>query len=80
MQSRHQTVSHHARAASAARFHGFLIERGDGVYHLGGTRPACLMALARTMVEGGWLVKHGPRYEPTARGLQAVEVSLSVTA
>jgi hypothetical protein len=53
-----------------ARVYGFLIERGDGVY---GSRPTCSTALASKMVEGGWLVKHGFRYEPTERGLQAVE-------
>lgn len=24
-----------------ARVYGFLVERGDGVYHPGGTQPAC---------------------------------------
>ena len=43
-----------------ARVYGFLIERGDGVYHLGGSRPACSTALAMKMVEGGWLVKLVP--------------------
>ena len=56
-----------------ARFYGFLIERFDGVYHLGGSRPACSKALARMMVEGGWLVKYGSRYEPTEQGLRAAE-------
>jgi hypothetical protein len=59
-----------------ARYYGFLIERGDQLYRLGGARPACSAALARMMVEGGWLVKHGPRYEPTERGLQAVETTV----
>ena len=62
------------RPLQKARIHRFLIERFDGVYHLGGTQPACSTAFARMMVEGGWLEKHGPRYEPTERGLQAVEV------
>lgn len=56
-----------------ARVYGFLIERGDGVYHLGGSRPACSTALAMKMVEGGWLVKLGFRYEPTEQGLRAAE-------
>ena len=56
-----------------ARVYGFLIERSDGVYHLGGSRPACSMALARKMVEGDWLVKIGFRYEPTEQGLRAAE-------
>jgi hypothetical protein len=45
----------------------------DGLYHLGGNQPVCSMALARKMVEGGWLEQHGQRYEPTAQGLRAVE-------
>lgn len=56
-----------------ARRHGFLVERAGGVYHLGASQPACSMALASKMVEGGWLVKHGFRYEPTERGLRAAE-------
>jgi hypothetical protein len=56
-----------------ARVYGFLVERADGVYRLGGSRPACSTALAQKMVEGGWLVKHGFRYEPTELGLRAIE-------
>ncbi len=56
-----------------ARVHGFLIERRDGLYYFGGSQPVCSMALAQRMVEGGWLVKYGQRYEPTERGLRAAE-------
>ena len=56
-----------------ARVYGFLVERSDGVYHPGGNQPACSTGMARKMVEGGWLVKHGQRYEPTERGLRAAE-------
>jgi hypothetical protein len=56
-----------------ARVYGFLVQRGGGVYHPGGSQPACSTGLAQQMVEGGWLVKHGERYEPTEQGLQAAE-------
>ncbi|MCK1734380.1 hypothetical protein IVA79_10555 [Bradyrhizobium sp. 138] len=56
-----------------ARVYGFLVERRDGVYHPGGSHPACSLGLAQKMVEGGWLVKHGQRYEPTEQGLKAAE-------
>lgn len=56
-----------------ARIYGFLVERGGRVYHPGGCQPICWTTSARKMVEGGWLVKHGERYEPTERGLRAAE-------
>lgn len=56
-----------------ARVCGFLVQRGNGFYHPGGNQPACTTGLARKMVEGGWLVKHGERYEPTEEGLRAAE-------
>jgi hypothetical protein len=56
-----------------ARGYGFLVERRDGLYHPGGSLPACSTELGRKMVEGGWLVKHGERYEPTEQGLRAAE-------
>lgn len=56
-----------------ARVYGFLVERRDGLYHPGGSQPSCSMELARKMVEGGWLVKHGQQYEPTEQGLKAIE-------
>ena len=56
-----------------ARVYGFLVQRGGGVYHPGGSQPACSTGLAQKMVEGGWLVKHGERYEPTEQGLRAAE-------
>jgi len=56
-----------------ARVYGFLVERRDGLYHPGGSQPSCSTELARKMVEGGWLVKHGQRYEPTEQGLKAAE-------
>jgi hypothetical protein len=31
------------------------------------------VAWPQKMVEGGWLVKHGQRYEPTEQGLKAAE-------
>lgn len=55
-----------------ARRYGFLIERAGAVYRFGADEPACSKALAEMMVQGGWLVKYGYRYEPTVRGLQAV--------
>ncbi|MGY4513359.1 hypothetical protein [Bradyrhizobium sp. USDA 3650] len=55
------------------RVYGYLIQRADGLYHPGGSQPVCSMALARKMVEGGWLEQHGQPCEPTARGLRAVE-------
>ncbi|MCK1575835.1 hypothetical protein [Bradyrhizobium sp. 174] len=56
-----------------ARVYGFLIQRRDSLYHPGGSQPACTMALARKMVEGGWLKQYGHRYEPTEQGLRVVE-------
>jgi hypothetical protein len=56
-----------------ARTYGYLFQRGDSLYHLGGSQPVCSMALARKMVEGGWLEQHGQRYEPTVQGLRGVE-------
>jgi hypothetical protein len=56
-----------------ALVYGFLVERWDGVYHPGGGQPVCSTGMARKMVEGGWLVKHGQRYEPTQQGLRAAE-------
>lgn len=56
-----------------ARVYGFLVQRGGGVHYPGGSQPACSTELARRMVEGGWLVKHGERYEPTEQGLRAAE-------
>jgi hypothetical protein len=56
-----------------ARVYGFLVERSGGVYDPGGSQPTCSITLARRMVEGGWLVKHGERYEPTEQGLRAAE-------
>jgi hypothetical protein len=63
------------KALRLARVHGFLVEREDGLHHPGGNQPACSMGLARKMVEGGWLVKHGWRYELTEPGLKAAECS-----
>ena len=56
-----------------ARVYGFLIERADGYITLAGSKPTCSTALATKMVEGGWLVEHGFRYEPTQKGLRAAE-------
>lgn len=56
-----------------ARVYGFLVEREAGVYPPGGSQPACSLGLAQKMVEGGWLMKHGQRYEPTEQGLMAAE-------
>lgn len=56
-----------------ARAYGYLFQRGDSLHHPGGSQPVCSMALARKMVEGGWLGQHGQRYEPTTKGLRAVE-------
>lgn len=56
-----------------ARVYGYLVQRSDGVYHPGGSHPACTTSLAGRMVKGGWLVKYGDRYEPTEQGLRAAE-------
>jgi hypothetical protein len=56
-----------------ARVYGFLLGGKDGLYYPGGEQPVCTLALARKMVEGGWLERHGQRYEPTQQGLQAAE-------
>ncbi|MBW7964701.1 hypothetical protein [Bradyrhizobium sp. BR 10261] len=56
-----------------ARVYGFLVERNDGLHHPGGNQPVCSLPLAQRMVEGGWLVKRGFRYEPTEQGLHAAE-------
>jgi hypothetical protein len=56
-----------------ARVYGYLVQRGDGVYHPGGSHPVCSTSLARRMVEGGWLKNYGERYEPTDQGLRAAE-------
>ena len=61
------------RPLRQARVYGFLVERRDGLYQPGACQPSCSTELARKMVEGGWLVKHGQRYEPTEQGLKAVE-------
>lgn len=55
------------------RVYGFMVERRDGLYHPGGNQPACSMALAGRMVQGGWLVKQGERYQLTEKGLRAAE-------
>jgi hypothetical protein len=39
----------------------------------GSNQPACSKALAEKMVEGGWLVKQGERYQPTEKGWHAGE-------
>jgi hypothetical protein len=56
-----------------AQIYGYLVEGKDGLYHPGGSQPACSMGLAQKMVEGGWLVKHGRRYEPTEKALQSAQ-------
>jgi hypothetical protein len=56
-----------------ARRYGLLVERRDGLYYPGSSLPACSTELGRKMVEGGWLVKHGERYELTEQGLRAAE-------
>jgi hypothetical protein len=61
------------KALRLARVHGFLVERWDGVYQPGGLERACTKLMAQNLVEGGWLVKYGQRYEPTEQGLQAAE-------
>ena len=61
------------KALRLARVYGFLVQRGGGVHYPGGGQPVCSTGLARKMVEGGWLVKHGERYEPTEQGLRAAE-------
>jgi hypothetical protein len=46
-----------------ARVYGHLVQRSEGVYHPGGSHPACTTSLARRMVKGGWLVMCGDRRE-----------------
>ncbi|MET4631919.1 hypothetical protein ABIB83_008984, partial [Bradyrhizobium sp. I1.8.5] len=45
----------------------------SGLYFPGSNQPACSKALAERMVEGGWLVKYGERYQPTEKGWHAGE-------
>jgi hypothetical protein len=61
------------RPLRLARVYGFLLAGKDGLYYPGSGQPICTLALARKMVEGGWLERHGERYEPTQQGLQAAE-------
>src|SRR3954447_22213923 len=61
------------RPLRLARVYGFLLAGKDGLYYPGSGQPICTMAVARKMVEGGWLERHGERYEPTQQGLQAAE-------
>ena len=61
------------RPLRLARVYGFLLEGKDGLYYPGSGQPICTLAVARKMVEGGWLEQHGERYEPTQQGLQAAE-------
>ncbi|TFV41301.1 hypothetical protein E4K65_37220 [Bradyrhizobium niftali] len=59
------------KALRLVRIHGCMVERRDGLYHLGGNQPACSTAMAGRMIEGGWLVKHGERYHLTEKGWRA---------
>ncbi|MDI3560229.1 hypothetical protein [Bradyrhizobium sp. Arg816] len=61
------------KALRLVRVYGFMVERRDGLYYPGSNQPACSKALAEKMVEGGWLVKHGERYQPTEKGWHAGE-------
>jgi hypothetical protein len=61
------------RPLRLARVYGFLLAGKDGLYYPGSGQPICTLAVARKMVEGGWLEQHGERYEPTQQGLQAAE-------
>ncbi|MCP3402107.1 MULTISPECIES: hypothetical protein [unclassified Bradyrhizobium] len=66
------------KALRLVRVYGFMVERRDGLYYPGSNRPACSKALAEKMVEGGWLVKHGERYQPTEKGWQAGDAGSDV--
>ena len=59
------------KALRQVRVYGFMVERRDGLYYPGSNQPACSKALAEKMVEGGWLVKQGERYQPTEKGWHA---------
>ncbi len=71
----HDRSSHSGmlKALRLARIYGFMVERRDGLYYPGSNLPACPKALAEKMVEGGWLVKQGERYQPTEKGWKAGE-------
>jgi hypothetical protein len=43
------------------------------LYHPGGSQPACSTALAQRMIEGGWLMKNGERYEAAEQGLRGAD-------
>ncbi|MET3972447.1 hypothetical protein ACVWXN_000164 [Bradyrhizobium sp. i1.4.4] len=66
------------KALRVVRIYGFMVKRRDGLYCPGTNQPACSTALAERMVEGGWLVKHGERYQLTDKGWQAGEAGSDV--
>jgi hypothetical protein len=54
-----------------ARLYGYLVERNNQIYHPGAFHPVCTKSFALRMVEGGWLMKNGDRYELTTQGREA---------
>ena len=57
-----------------ARLYGYLVEREGKLYHPGGgSNPVCGKSFARRMVDNGWLVGKGDRYEITSEGMKAEE-------
>jgi hypothetical protein len=61
------------RALRQAQIYGYLIARGDGLYHPGGSDPVCSAHTAQDMVRSGWLIVREGRYEITSEGRKATE-------
>lgn len=55
-----------------ARLYGYLIEREGALFHPGGSHPLCSAGMTRRMIEAGWLVKAGDRYELTPQAQQRI--------
>jgi len=59
------------KALRLVRIHGCMVERRDGLYHLGGNQPERSQAMGGWKFGGGRLVKHGERYHLTEKGWRA---------
>ncbi|WP_456675059.1 hypothetical protein [Bradyrhizobium sp. RDM12] len=55
-----------------ARLYGYLIEHERALFHPGGNHPLCGAGMARRLIEAGWLVKAGDRYELTPKALRQI--------
>ncbi|RZN01680.1 hypothetical protein CWO91_33000 [Bradyrhizobium genosp. SA-3] len=58
-------------ALRQARLYGYLVELNNMLYIPGGSHPVCSKSFALRMVDGGWLMKDGDRYQLTTKGREA---------